>query len=144
MILATIALFCCGVFFGAALYISLVQHPAAIVAGGSVAGRFFPPMYQRAAPMQITLALAGFIAGLLAWLFGGGVIWLIGALALISVVPMTLIFIKPTNDALLAPDTDPESEQTARLLEQWGRKHWWRTLLSGAAFLLYLAAAVGV
>ena len=41
-------------------------------AGVAVAGRFFLPMYKRAAPMQATPALVGFIAGLLAWFFGGG------------------------------------------------------------------------
>ena len=42
MILQVIALFCCGSFFGAALYIALAQHPATLEAGVSVGGRFFP------------------------------------------------------------------------------------------------------
>lgn len=62
-----IALFCCSTFFGAALYISLAQHPAILEAGTSVWRRFFPPMYKRAAPLQIALALVGFIAGLVLW-----------------------------------------------------------------------------
>ena len=47
-----LATFCCGVFFGAALYISLVQHPAAVETGTDFAGRFFRPMYRRAAILQ--------------------------------------------------------------------------------------------
>lgn len=143
MIVQIIALFCSGTFYGAALYISLAQHPAALEAGVSVGGRFFPPMYRRAAPMQIALALAGFIAGVLVWYNSMGVLWLAGALLLISVVPITLIIIKPINDLLLAPENDPESENTQDLLLRWGPKHWLRTIVSGFAFVVYLFAAVG-
>lgn len=142
MIIEIIALFCCGTFFGAAVYISLAQHPAAIEAGVTVGGRFFPPMYKRAAPMQIVLALIGFAAGVLAWYYSGGYLWLVGGLFLISVVPITLVFIKPINDVLLNPENDPESRDTQQLLVKWGPKHWNRTVVSGIAFLLYLFAAV--
>ena len=138
----TIALFSCGTFYGAALYITLAQHPAALEAGVAVGGRFFPPMYKRAAPMQIVLALTGFLAGIAAWLMGLGVLWLVGAALLISVVPITLYLIKPINDKLLAPDNYPESAATQELLIQWGPQHGLRTVASGLAFLVYLYATV--
>lgn len=105
-----------------------------------VGGRFFPPMYKRAAPMQITSALIGFVAGVLAWYYSNDYLWLVGGLLLISVVPITLIFIKPINDVLLNPENDPESKDTQQLLTKWGSKHWIRTVVSGGAFLLYLYA----
>ena len=142
MMIQIIALFCCGTFFGAAIYISLAQHPAALEAGVTVGGRFFPPMYNRAAPMQIVLALIGFFAGILAWYYSSNYFWLVGALFLISVVPITLFIIKPINDVLLNPNNDPESEATQQLLLKWGPKHWIRTIVSGIAFLLYLYAAI--
>ena len=89
-----LATFCSGTFFGAAIYISLAQHPASLVAGGSVPGNFFPPMYRRAAPMQIALAVIGTIAGLIQWYVSENLLWLVGAITLISVIPITLIFIK--------------------------------------------------
>jgi hypothetical protein len=55
-LLATIS---CGMFFGAAIYISLVQHPATLATGNDFAVRFFPLMYRRAAVLQATLALVG-------------------------------------------------------------------------------------
>lgn len=142
MIVQVVALFSCGTFFGAALYISLAQHPAALAAGVAVGGRFFPPMYQRAAPLQITLAVAGFVSGLIAWYQSMEPLWLIGGLLLFSVIPITLIFIKPVNDQLLHPENNPDSDETEELLRRWGPKHWWRTLVSGAAFILYLTAAL--
>ena len=87
MILETIALFSCGTFFGAAVYISLAQHPATLAAGVAVGGKFFPPMYKRAAPMQVTLAIVGFMSGMIVWYQSSENLWLIGALFLISVVP---------------------------------------------------------
>jgi uncharacterized membrane protein len=138
-IFITLAIFGCGTFFGASAYISLVQHPASIEAGGSVAGRLFAPMYRRAAVMQIALAVVGSAAGLAVWILSGGVLWLVGALLLISVVPITRLFIKPINDVLLSPTNDPETLVTQVLLKRWGSKHWIRTAVSGAALLISLA-----
>lgn len=109
MIFSIIALFSRGTFFGAAIYISLAQHPAALEAGASVGGRFFPPMYKRAAPMQIALALAGFVSGVIAWFSSGNTLWLAGAVFLVSVVPITLMLIKPINDLRMKIKTLSES-----------------------------------
>jgi hypothetical protein len=65
-----LATFCCGVFFGAALYISLVQHPAALETGNDFAARFFSPMYEGAAVLQASLASVGCAAAFAAWLRG--------------------------------------------------------------------------
>ena len=137
-----IALFSCGTFFGAALYISFAQHPAVLESDRSVGGRFFPPMYKRAAAMQIFLAFAGSAAGVAGWFFGMGVLWIIGAGLLFSVFPITVLFSKPVNDKLLNPENDPDSEQTQSLLRRWGPLHLLRTVVSGAAFAVYLFAVV--
>ena len=67
-----LATFCCGLFFGAALYISLVQHPAAVETGNDFAARFFPLMYRRASILQASLAIFGCISAIAAWLSGAG------------------------------------------------------------------------
>jgi hypothetical protein len=60
---AVLAALFAGTFFGAAIYINLAQHPATIETGGEFPGLFFPPMYRKAAPMQIILALSPDFAG---------------------------------------------------------------------------------
>jgi hypothetical protein len=135
-----IAVFCSAVFFGAALYITLVQHPAAIEVGPSFAARFFPPMYRRAAIMQASLAALGTASALWAWSHGSGIPWLFGAILLFSVVPTTLVLIKPVNDQLLAPGRDTEATDTEPLLRRWGALHALRTLLSGLATAVLLGA----
>jgi Domain of unknown function (DUF1772) len=136
-----VATLCCGVFFGAALYISLVQHPATLETGNDFALRFFPPMYGRAAIVQAGLAVAGCIAGVLAWLRGAGRWWLVAAVLLGSVVPFTLIVIRPVNDALLLGG-DISAIEVDALLVRWGYLHWARTVASGLAFLTCLVAIV--
>ena len=133
-----LALLACGTFFGAAVYISIVQHPAALEAGVATAARFFPPMYRRAAAMQVSLALVGTGAALAAWADGSGRGWLVGAVLLVAVVPYTLIAIKPINDQLLSAAGDVDESETQSLLHRWGRQHAVRSALSGVAFLLFL------
>jgi hypothetical protein len=128
-----LATFCCGVFFGAALYVSLVQHPAALETGIDFAGRFFGPMYWRAAIFQASLASIGCTAAVAAWLSGAGRLWLIAAVLIGSVVPFTLIVVKPVNDALLEGGQLMPTELES-LLIRWGYLHWARTVASGLAF----------
>ena len=131
-----LATFCCGGFFGAALYISLVQHPAALETGNEFATHFFRPMYRRAAGLQASLAVVGCANAILAWLSGAGELWLTAAILIGSVVPFTLIVIKPVNDALL--QNRVAVSEGAALLTRWGYLHWARTVASGLAFLLCL------
>ena len=88
--------------------------------------------------MQASLAVTGCIAGLwAAWLQHD--VWLaLAALLLGAVVPMTLIVILPTNRRLLDPQLDGRTEQAMNLLIRWGRLHAVRSVLSTAAFGIFL------
>src|SRR3954470_14382094 len=82
-----IAVFCCTVFAGAALYINLVEHPARMGCDTKTAATVWAPSYKRATMMQAPLAILSFVAGTSAWLLGGGIMWLIGAVLIGLVVP---------------------------------------------------------
>ena len=97
MLLELIATLCTGVFAGAALYVNLVEHPARLETGTALALRQWRPSYRRATVMQASLAVAGLLAAVGAWLQGRGAPVLIAGLLLGSVVPFTLIVIFPTN-----------------------------------------------
>lgn len=137
--LAMLAAVCAGVFAGAAIYITLVEHPARMACGTTVALTEFQPSYRRATVMQASLALVGGLSAVGAWLLGGGTGWLVGGLLLLSVVPFTLVVILPTNRALLAAAPGQESERVAALLVRWGRLHAVRSVVSAAAFALFVA-----
>ena len=138
LITSFIATFCAAVFFGAAIYISIVQHPAALNTGGLVPGRFFSPMYHRAAPMQASLAIIGSIAAIIRWSISSGWLWLVGGLFLFAVIPFTFIWMKSVNDQLKESNRDPESTETLDLLNRWGQLHWIRSIMGGLAFLTFL------
>jgi hypothetical protein len=128
-----------GVFAGAALYISLVEHPARLECGGVVAATQWAPSYKRATVIQASLAVVGSIASMAAAFLGGGGSWLVAGILLLGVVPFTLLVIYPTNERLLDPALDKASPETLVLLTRWGRLHLVRTILSLAAFLILAA-----
>jgi len=127
-----------GLFAGAAVYISFVEHPARMECGEELAATVFRPSYRRATVMQATLAALGFLSSIAAWLGGGTFWWMIGGLVLGAVVPFTLIVILPTNKQLLSPTLDKQSARTKELLERWGALHAVRSVLSAVAFLLFV------
>ena len=127
-----------GVFFGAAVYVNLVEQPARLSCGVALAVTEWRPSYRRGTLMQAPLALTGSIAALLAWLFERNAGWLIGGALLFLVIPFTLIVIFPTNKKLESRELDVNSEESRRLLQRWGSLHAVRSALSGLAFLVFL------
>ena len=134
VVAASLAMTSTAVFFGAALYISLVEHPARLEAGIDVALRQFPHSYRRAARLQASLAVIGSLAGVAAWLLGASAWWAVSALLLFAVVPLTLVVISPTNKRLHDPDLEATDPAALSLLTRWGTLHWLRTGLSFLAF----------
>ena len=134
MALEIVATVCAGLFAGAAIYITAVEHPARLACGTALALREFAPSYRRATVMQASLGVVGLLAAVGAWWRAGHGGLLIGGLLLGAVVPFTLVGILPTNRRLLAPNLDPESAEAAALLVRWGRLHAVRSVLGGLAF----------
>jgi len=92
-----LALLCAGLFAGAAIYISFVEHPARLECGTQLAATQFGPSYRRATLMQAPLAAVGLIAAVLARAQGRGIPVLVAGALLGLVIPFTLIVILPTN-----------------------------------------------
>jgi uncharacterized membrane protein len=134
MLYELVATLCAGFFAGAAIYITLVEHPARLECGTELAATVFGPSYRRAAVMQASLATAGLLAACLAWAQGRGVLALVGGVLLGTVVPFTLLVILPTNKRLLDPNLKRGSAEAAALLRRWGRLHAVRSIASALAF----------
>jgi len=137
-ILVLCAVLCATLFAGAAIYVSLVEHPARMQCGTATALTVWGPSYRRATVMQATLAVAGCIAGMVSGLHEGSLLWMCAALLLGAVVPFTLIVIMPVTKKLSAPALDPAAPEADALLERWGRLHHVRSLLGLASALLFL------
>ena len=74
-----VAVLATTLFAGAAIYISVAEHPARMQCGTDLAATVFGPSYRRAAVMQGILALTSAIGGIGAWLQGVSWGWLAGA-----------------------------------------------------------------
>src|SRR5260221_603357 len=134
----SLSLLASGLFAGAALYITFVEHPARMQCGATIALTQFAPSYKRATIMQASLAALGTLAAIAAWLQGAPAPWLIGGLLLGAIIPFTLSVILPTNKRLLDPSLDKNSEQAQQLLHRWAKLHAVRTALSLGSFVLFL------
>lgn len=133
-----IAVLSCSLFTGAAVYVSLVEHPARMQCGVEIAATEFAPSYRRATVMQVITAAMALLSSIAAWLAGATHWWLVGGILIGSVIPFTLIVILPTNKQLLNPTLDRRSPQTERLFARWAALHAVRSILSGLTLLLFL------
>ena len=133
-----IATLSASLFAGAAVYINLVEHPARMQTGIRPALTEFAPSYHRATVTQVSLAVAGFLSGLVAWRSGSEAGWLIGGVLLVLVIPFTALVILPTNKKLLDPETANDLDLAEKLLTRWGRLHAVRSVLSLASLLTFL------
>jgi anthrone oxygenase-like protein len=139
-VLHSVPLISSGIFAGAAVYITFVEHPARMECGTPLAVRAFGPSYRRASVMQASLAVLGLLTAIVVWLQTRTSLWLIGGLLLGSVVPLTLMVIAPTNRRLQDPSLNAESDEARQLLERWGTLHAVRSVFSSAAFLTMIWA----
>ena len=96
-----VAVLACSLFTGAAIYISLVEHPARMECGVEIAAAEFPPSYRRASVIQATLAALCLLCSVATWLAGAMFGWVVAGALLGLVIPFTLIVILPTNKQLL-------------------------------------------
>ena len=127
-----------ALFAGAALYISVAEHPARMSLETRAAALQWAPSYKRATWLQAPLAVVSLVCGVATWLLGAGTGWLVAALFVGAVVPFTFAVIMPTNNRLLAAGRDLDSSETRALLVRWGRLHTVRTALSLVGATIYL------
>ena len=142
MIVAQLAVFATALFAGAALYVSLAEHPARMELDDAAALAQWKPSYARGKLMQASLALVGSLLAFWAWWAGGGLVWLIAGLLLLANWPFTLLVILPVNHRLEAMTPDAAGPESRALLVRWGRLHWVRSLLGSAAALAMLCALI--
>lgn len=140
MLTAHLALLFAALFAGAAIYVSLAEHPARLALDDKAALRQWKPSYRRGKRMQATLALVGGGLALWVWWQSGNHLWLAGGLLLLAPWPFTILVILPTNHMLEATALEtPHDAYTRALLVRWGRLHAVRAALGAAAAFVMLA-----
>ncbi|HEX9557941.1 MAG TPA: DUF1772 domain-containing protein [Reyranella sp.] len=141
--LGFLALVTAALFTGAAFYVNFAEQPARLALDDPAALVQWQRSYERAALMQASLAMLGFVLGLAAWLWEGrDLIWLVGAFVLLAPWPYTLLIIKPVNDRLKATGAALAGADSRALIKRWGRLHAGRTVLGVLATAIFFCAAL--
>jgi hypothetical protein len=135
-----LALVTASIFFGAAVYINIAEHPARLGLSDAAALAEWRPAYRRGLAMQAPIAVVSALLGAAAWWTTGDPLWALGAVIMLANWPYTLVAIMPTNHLLEATASGGDRDTRERLT-RWGHLHAVRSALSGIATLIYLVAA---
>jgi hypothetical protein len=138
--LGLLALVTASIFFGAAVYINIAEHPARLGLSDAAALAEWRPAYRRGFAMQAPIAVVSALLGAAAWWTTGDPLWALGAVIMLANWPYTLVAIMPTNHLLEATASGGDRDTRERLT-RWGHLHAVRSALSGIATLIYLVAA---
>lgn len=142
-VLSIAALVFATLFAGAALYISLVEHPARLGLDDGPMLAQWQPSYKRALPIQSGLAIAGGVAGLIVGYLSADMRWFAGSVLLLANWPFTLLVIMPVNKPLMVMKGSEAGPESRAMLLQWGSLHNVRSALGAAATLTFAWAMAG-
>lgn len=141
--LSIAALLFAALFAGAALYISLVEHPARVGLADGPLLMQWQPSYKRALPIQSGLAVASGLAGLIVGYYSADWRWFAGSILILANWPFTLFIIMPVNKRLMAMSEREAGAGSRAMLIQWGKLHNVRSALGSAAALNFAWALAG-
>ena len=140
MLAGHLALAAASLFTGAAFYVNYAEQPARLELDDRSLLAEWKPSYKRGYVMQASLAIIGFLLGVVAWWVTGALTFLFGALLIVANWPWTLLAILPTNNTLMATDLAKAGADTRALLLKWNRLHAVRTALGGLAVASFVIA----
>jgi len=133
-----IALFCCAIFAGGSIYVSLVEDPATAEGGIELAGTYLLAAYPRPAIVQTLFAGFGALAGVLAGLAGGSIWWVIGGVILGIAALSHLFVVNPTARRLREVNPAADPERANRLLARLTRLHAGLSLAGLTALFIFI------
>jgi hypothetical protein len=136
------ALTVAALFTGAAVYINWAEQPARLGLDDRSLLAEWKPSYAAGFVMQASLAVIGFILGVLEWLVTGNWLWLLGAIVLVANWPYTLFVIMPVNHVLDAIPLNEAGPKSRALIEKWGSLHAVRSALGAVATAIFLWASL--
>ena len=137
-----LGLICCGIGTGASVYISKVDIQVRKSLPLELAATIFPPTFNKTKALQGGMFACGTVFFLVAWLAGGGVLWLVAGLLLLLLLPISLFRNLPIGERLSNPSIDKSAASTKRLLQDWDKFHYIRTVLAVLSLVVSNLAAI--
>lgn len=138
MLAGLLALITASLFTGAAVYINVAEQPARLALDDRALLTEWKLAYERGFAMQASLAIVGFLLGIIAARSQLEWRWLAGALVLLSNWPFTFIAILPTNKLLMEIEPVNAGPESRALIKKWGSLHSVRSALGVTATALFL------
>jgi hypothetical protein len=129
-------------FFGAALYVNLVEQPARLALGPASMIREWVSSNRRG---FIMLATLGAISAILAYVHfdrAGDVRWLIGGFVILASWPYALFVMVPVNIWLYVIPPSAARSVVRELMRDWGLLEWGQTAFGLSACCLFAWALV--
>ena len=133
-----IALFCCALFAGGSIYVSLVEDPAAAEGDIELASAYLLWAHLRPAVVQASFAAIAALAGILTGLAGGTVSWVIGGVILGMAAVLYLYVVIPETRSLRNIDPAADSKHASRLFARLARLHAALSLASLGALFIFI------
>ena len=139
MIAGPFALAAAGAFFGAALYLSLVEQPARLSLDDAALVKEWTPSDRRGFALMAALALVSGALGLAQYAEFPDVRWAAGALFCLASWLYSYFVLVPMNNRILTLG-DANGGAARAFIRDWGRLEWGQTALGAAACTAYLWA----
>jgi hypothetical protein len=136
-----LALVATTLFAGAALHVSLSEHPARLGLDDASMIVQWKRSFNRAQKVAAPLAILGLSLSLFALWQSQRLTWAVGAILIGANIPFTLIVIRPVNNRLLALDPATANVESRSVIQRWGRLHMVRTGLGLAAVVAMVMAS---
>jgi Domain of unknown function (DUF1772) len=144
VLVGQLALIAAALFTGAAVYVNVAEQPARLALDDHASLAEWKPAYARGFVMQASLAIIGFLLGIIAARADLDWRWLAGALVLLANWPFTLVVMLPANKLLMEIPPQNAGPKSRELIQAWGRMHAVRSGLGAAATLLFLWASLQI
>lgn len=133
-----IALFCCALFAGGSIYISLVEDPAIAEGGADLANTYRLIAHPRPAIVQCGFASVAALAGLVHGWSGGSIWWGIGGIILALCALMHLLVIVPATRNLAVVARLDDQTQLLEAFRRIARQHAVISLASLVALAVFI------
>ena len=133
------ATFATNTFFGAAIYINIVECPARLALKTAPAMvNHFQATFPRAKAMQGPLVATSAVGAAVAWYLDtdpNRFLFLSSSLMMFCILPWTKLIIMPINNQLMDGETPAKKEEAwvVDMMNKWDKVHLVRSILSGAA-----------
>jgi hypothetical protein len=124
-------------FFGAALYINIVEQPARLALDARSIVREWMTGNRRGFLMLAVLAIISALSGYAYWVRTSDVRWLVGAIIILASWPYAYFVMTPVNIWLYVMRRNAQPSVIRELTRDWGLLEWGQTAIGFGAACMF-------